>query len=65
MLGEGRYNESKEGVVKKGTLTIVDSDKLYLWAEDAEDGVEVKLTPYIERKLKKYGYWWKAQPEIE
>lgn len=51
--------------MREGKLTIVDSDKLYLWAEDAEDVVEVKLTPYIERKLKEYGYRWQWQPEIQ
>ena len=25
----------------------------------------VKLTAYIERKLKKYGYRWQWQPEIQ
>lgn len=51
--------------MREGKLTIVDSDKPYLWAEDATDVVEVKLTPYIERKLKKYGYRWQWQPEIQ
>lgn len=40
--------------MEKGTLTIVDSDKSYLWEEDAEDAQpEIEVTPYIDRKLKK------------
>lgn len=44
--------------MRKGTLTIVDSDKSYLWEEDAEDVQVVELTPAIERKLAKNGYHW-------
>lgn len=52
--------------MSKGTLTMVDSDKSYLWEEDAEDAQpEIEVTPYIDRKLKKYGYWWKYLPDID
>lgn len=49
--------EGKQGGTVWG-LTIVGSDKSYLWEEGAEDTGKVKLTPSIERKLAKYRYHW-------
>lgn len=52
--------------MRKGTLTIVDSDESYLWEEDAEDAQpDIEVTPYIERKLAKYGCGWKYLPDID